>query len=223
MLRGRGSAFVDHRSSGRRLISPGRRIRVLVGGTGVGKTEVLRALGQHGEPVLDLEEIAQHRGSAFGGIGSRAQPSQRQFAEAIALALDGAGRLWLEHEGPYLGQVALPRELVVAMSRAPAVELFDDPVSRIERLHALYEGVGDSQLVEAIERMRPRLPVERAQGAVRAILGGDRRRAIRFLLPYYDRAYFHQQRARAGRLTATVRVSGHSPWQIANTLLRIAP
>ena len=49
-------------------------LRIVAGATGAGKTEVLTQLAEMGEQVLDLEHLANHRGSAFGGLGLPPQP-----------------------------------------------------------------------------------------------------------------------------------------------------
>ena len=54
-------------------------LRVISGLTGAGKTRVLLLLKDVGEQVVDLEGLANHRGSAFGGIGQPNQPSTEQF------------------------------------------------------------------------------------------------------------------------------------------------
>ena len=89
---------------------PGRRVCVVGGRTGVGKTRVLLALRRMGEAVIDLEGLAGHRGSAFGWVGQRwegkttdeapEQPSSEHFANLLAVAWRDANR---DHHG---GQVA---------------------------------------------------------------------------------------------------------------------
>jgi tRNA 2-selenouridine synthase len=61
--------------------------RLIGGFTGSGKTELLNALKEKGEKVIDLEAIARHKGSAFGSIGMPEQPSQEMFENLVALEL----------------------------------------------------------------------------------------------------------------------------------------
>ena len=63
------------------------QFKILGGYTGSGKTEVLKELKRNGEPVVDLEDIAKHKGSAFGNIGLPQQPTQEMFENILALAL----------------------------------------------------------------------------------------------------------------------------------------
>lgn len=87
------------------------RLLVLRGLTGVGKTRLLLRLRDEGYPVLDLEGLASHRGSAFGGLGLRAQPGQKAFEAALWDELSripkGAWAL-AEGESRHIGRLVLP-------------------------------------------------------------------------------------------------------------------
>jgi tRNA 2-selenouridine synthase len=65
------------------------RFNILGGFTGSGKTELLKSLEEKGEKVIDLEGIAQHKGSAFGNIGMPEQPSQEMFENLLAQEVRG--------------------------------------------------------------------------------------------------------------------------------------
>lgn len=132
-----------------------KRLIVLSGLTGVGKTRLLRRLGgaaagdrvtdgaqptDAGAPglqALDLEDLARHRGSAFGH-GAAAQPSQQTFENALAaeLVLDPAERLVVEDESRFVGVRALPDALFAAMCAAPVVVL---EAGLAERSAAIYD------------------------------------------------------------------------------------
>lgn len=61
---------------------------VIIGGyTGSGKTGILHQLRNRGENIIDLEDLAGHKGSAFGNIGLPAQPSQEMFENKLAVEL----------------------------------------------------------------------------------------------------------------------------------------
>lgn len=180
---------------------PDRRLIVLRGRTGVGKTERLHALRARGEQVLDLEALACHRGSAFGGIRMGSQPSNREFVDRLAQAWNATlptAPLYVELEGPHLGSVRIPEEVHDRIARAPYVKLYDSLEGRIDRLTALYASAPVEALVQATRRIAPRLQSGRAAQVERALAAGDLRRAVATVLPYYDRAYAHQQR-HAGR------------------------
>jgi tRNA 2-selenouridine synthase len=62
-------------------------INILGGYTGSGKTETLHALAKKQQPVIDLEKLAGHKGSAFGNFGLPPQPSQEMFENLLACEL----------------------------------------------------------------------------------------------------------------------------------------
>lgn len=68
---------------GLRQLAPTFTYRVLAGRTGSGKTRVLRELAAFGGQVLDLEELAAHRGSLLGSEPDRRQPAQRLFESLL--------------------------------------------------------------------------------------------------------------------------------------------
>ena len=104
----------------------------LVGGrTGNGKTLLIKRLGS----TVDLEELAGHRGSSFGGMAVE-QPSNIDFENAATIELmklDEAGfqRVFLEDEARLIGRVCLPDTLRLAMQSAPIVILECDMQQRI--------------------------------------------------------------------------------------------
>ncbi len=98
---------------------------VLDGYTGSAKTEVLLAAAAQGAQVIDLEGLANHRGSLFGAMPG-GQPSQKAFEGRIArelARLDPARAVLVEAESSRVGDVAVPRRLWAAMCAAPRVRL----------------------------------------------------------------------------------------------------
>jgi tRNA 2-selenouridine synthase len=112
---------------------------VLDGNTGSAKTEVLNLLPRFGVQVIDLEGLAQHRGSLFGATG--AQPSQKAFEGALALALaalDPSRPVVLEAESSKIGNCRLPPEIWKAMVAAPRVAIAAPRAARAEYLARAY-------------------------------------------------------------------------------------
>lgn len=186
---------------------------LLAGLTGVGKTALLAELASDGEQVLDLEGLASHRGSAFGGLGRVPQPSQREFSSAVRLRLaqaDPSRVLWIEDEGPFIGRLALPDGLQRVMTRAPAIELQASVASRVARIAATYGRVARSDLEAAVERSATRLGPVRTDAVLDHLRAGDLSAAIRAALPAYDSAYAHRARRTGRRILAVVDV-GDAP------------
>jgi tRNA 2-selenouridine synthase len=112
---------------------------VLDGNTGAGKTALLAHLAQQGVQVLDLEALAQHRGSLFGALG--AQPGQKSFETALAhaiAALDPARPVVVEAESSKIGNCRLPASLWKAMCAAPRIFINAPAAARAQHLLAHY-------------------------------------------------------------------------------------
>ncbi|HUF10614.1 MAG TPA: tRNA 2-selenouridine(34) synthase MnmH [Rhodothermales bacterium] len=168
---------------------------VIMGGlTGSGKTEVLAGLRDLGEQVVDLEDLAKHKGSAFGAIGLPDQPTQQQFENDLAIALsrtDPTRRLWLEDESRRIGRCMLPGELWTAMRNAPCLVLEKPTEVRRAHLIADYGRADPNALIDAIWRIQRRLGSESARFAAESVGSGDLETACRVLLEYYDKTYAH--------------------------------
>jgi tRNA 2-selenouridine synthase len=83
---------------------------VITGPTGSKKTKILQALRDKGEQVIDLEALANHKGSAFGALGMAPQPSIEQFENLLhveLLAMDFSRRIWIEDESRKIGTVVV--------------------------------------------------------------------------------------------------------------------
>jgi tRNA 2-selenouridine synthase len=87
-------------------------MKVLGGFTGSGKTEILLQLQKSKIPVIDLEGLAHHKGSAFGALGQHEQTSQEQFENNLAGALFHISAthpcFWIEDESQRIGTNMLP-------------------------------------------------------------------------------------------------------------------
>ncbi len=130
------------------------RIVVLDGNTGCAKTDILKAMGQQGAQVVDLEGLAAHRGSVFGAHPHRPQPSQKGFETALAGAfsrLDPARPVVVEGESSKVGQVQIPPALWTAMGAAPRIELSAPLGERARYLTRAYADiVSDVARLEAV-------------------------------------------------------------------------
>ena len=133
---------------------------VLSGRTGVGKTRVLKALAEQGEQILDLEDLACHRGSLFGGLGLAAQPSPPYFDSLLYDALrrlDFSRPVWTEAESAKIGALHLPQPLVANMRKAPSVHLKATLASRVETIMSDYI---DAQIASnTVRALLAKLPI----------------------------------------------------------------
>lgn len=177
------------------------QVRVVGGYTGSGKTAILHRLRALGAPVVDLEGLANHRGSSFGSLGLGRQPSQEQFENRLAweLMVLGEGPIWVEDESRMVGSCQIPTPLYEAMRSAPLWLISRPLAERKERLIRDYGAAPKEQLVAAIRRLERRLGGARMQEAIERIERDDLN-AIDPLLDYYDRDYARALERRRGEV-----------------------
>ncbi len=189
---------------------------VVIGGrTGSGKTEIIRRI----EGAIDLEGIAEHRGSAFGAC-KRPQPSQATFENhlAYALARFRAGeQVVIEDESRAIGSRSLPPRLYEAMGQAPILVVELDRAARAMRIYDEYVteageafswGALRDRYLESLARIKKRLGgvnyVRIAAEIESAFERGERDAHlawIRSLLEtYYDPMYDHGLKRKASRI-----------------------
>jgi tRNA 2-selenouridine synthase len=169
-----------------------RSLMVLGGKTGCGKTKILHELRNKGEAVIDLEGIAHHKGSSYGGLGEEPQPTQEQFENELGLvlySLQQKNPVWIENESRMIGNKVIPEGLWNQMLQAP-VQQIDIPFE--ERLQNIVNDYGKfpiEDLIEATLRISKRMGPEQTKLAIAALQEGDVRTAFRFALNYYDKTY----------------------------------
>lgn len=132
---------------------------VLDGNTGSAKTEVLGLLAAEGLQVIDLEGLANHRGSLFGDMPG-GQPSQKAFEGRLATALaalDPDRPVVVEAESSRVGNLSVPKQLWAAMCAAPRVRISAPLAARADYLARAYADVTDdpARLAAVVERLRP--------------------------------------------------------------------
>ena len=169
-------------------------IRVLGGRTGTGKTDLLLAMERKGIAILDLEGVAHHRGSSFGGLGLPPQPSTEHYENLLAEVLDrhriaSAEAIWVEAESIQVGRCRIPKPFFDQMQQAPVLEIQRSLDERVKQLVTVYGHQGGDALAEATERISRRLGPQRTRQALEAISRSDWAEACRATLDYYDRCY----------------------------------
>lgn len=176
-----------------------KEIVVLYGLTGVGKTEILRALQQKGLPAIDLEGMANNRGSVFGHVGMQHGPSQKHFEGLLykkCLDLAKYPRVAVECESRRIGKLILPSSFFDALQGGRRILIYDTMDHRIERLISMYtvenslENV--SELCASLERLKNRLGNAKIQKLNKLLLEKNYREVAHDLLvEYYDPLYHY--------------------------------
>ena len=165
---------------------------ILGGMTGSGKTQILHAIKNSGEQMIDLEDLAQHQGSSYGSMGTLIQPSQEQFENNLAYQLskiDINKPLWLEDESRTVGKCSIPNPLWDQMRNAPVIKLNIPLEERIRFLTQEYGKLNPNFLIECTQRIGKRLGPEQTRDAVLAIKENRMLDFIRLVLVYYDKTY----------------------------------
>ena len=111
--------------------------RVIHGVTGSGKSRLLRALGAAGAQVLDLEDLAAHRGSVLGTLPERPQPSQKMFESVVLkslLSFDVSKEIFVEGESKKIGQLQVPDALIARMRASECLLLQTGTATRVALL-----------------------------------------------------------------------------------------
>ena len=110
-------------------LSEKRKMIVLGGLTGSSKTYILRYLKSIGQQIIDLEGLANHKGSAFGALGEQPQPSTEQFANNLFdewRRNDNDLPFWVEDESRNIGTVFIPDCFYENMQDSPVIVLMMD-------------------------------------------------------------------------------------------------
>jgi tRNA 2-selenouridine synthase len=118
-------------------LPPKLGFRVIHGVTGSGKSRFLHALAGAGAQVLDLEDLAAHRGSVLGGLPERPQPSQKMFESLLLKALmdfDASKEIYVEGESKKIGQLQVPDALIARMRASECVLLDTSTEARVALL-----------------------------------------------------------------------------------------
>jgi tRNA 2-selenouridine synthase len=198
------------------------RLKVIGGYTGSGKSEILGALGKKGEQIIDLENLANHKGSVFGGLMMPPQPSTEQFQNdlfEVLMKLDPSRRVWVEDESIALGKIFLPNDFWLQMSSSPVFEMQVDKDVRIERLVKEY-GLADKEaFLEAMKRIVKKLGGQHFNTAKQKLFEDDMGATIDILLTYYDKAYKTGLTNKEHRIKNRIAWNGKDPEGLVDQLI----
>ena len=190
---------------------------ILGGFTGSGKTELLKSLQEKGEKVIDLEGLANHKGSAFGSIDMPPQPGQEMFENLLATKLleirsqrsetgsvptggfiPHTFSIWLEDESQRIGLVNIPNDIWKNMRQSP-VYFLDIPFEeRLKHIVQEYGQLDTEKVIDAINRVSQRLGNLNAKKAILLLKEGKITESFYILLKYYDKHYLKSLHNREG-------------------------
>lgn len=166
-------------------------LKVIGGYTGSGKTEILQTLQKQKFPIIDLEGLAHHKGSAFGAMGQDKQPSQEMFENELATALFSLAdqTIFIEDESQRIGTVMLPTPFFKLLRSSDCYFIKIPFESRLDFIVQGYGSFKAEDLIAATYRIQKRLGGLETKTAINFILEKDIKAAFQILLSYYDKWY----------------------------------
>lgn len=174
---------------------------LVVGGmTGSGKTNTLLELQKLNQQVIDLEDIAQHQGSAYGSMGKLIQPSQEHFENILAsklVKMDRTKAIWVEDESLSIGKCFIPNPFFKQMRETTLLKLEVPQEKRIDFLVEEYGKLNKEFLIERTLKIGKRLGPLQTKEAIQAIESDQMEVFIKMVLVYYDKTYSRGQGKRS--------------------------
>lgn len=175
-------------------------IVVLCGSTGIGKTSIIKQLAERAIPVIDLEYLANHRGSAFGQIGLGKSATAQNFDAYLLKELDELNNkpyIVVECESKRIGNVYLPEGLFNAMQQGKKILVSANIEVRVDRLMEEYLDNYNSNadaIVASIASLRRRLGNKKTDILISQFKAGQIREVVKTLLiEYYDPMYGYEK------------------------------
>lgn len=188
-----------------------RQAIVIDGMTGTGKTEILQYLKKLGQPVLDLEKYAKHKGSVFGAVGGYTPHNQKMFDALLFEDLHnmkGAKYFFMEGESKRIGRAVQPPELYEKKVNGIHIKVNASLETRIDRIYQDYVACGGLEpeafhewvslaLSKILKRVKPQ---EAQKELIRCLEARDYKEIIRILMFYYYDPRYENKGNEIGRI-----------------------
>lgn len=165
---------------------------ILGGFTGSNKTEILEILRTENLQVINLEKIANHRGSAYGSLGLGNQPTQEQFENNLAqalLKLDLNQPIWIEDEGRTIGNKVVPLPIFNKIRNNTLYFLDYEKEFRVNNILKQYGSLEADDLIFSTLKLVKKLGDLRTKQCVESIQSGNLHVWVNEVLKYYDKTY----------------------------------
>jgi len=176
-------------------------LRVLGGYSGSGKTHILNELKKRGKQVIDLEGLANHKGSAFGGIGQAIQPTVEQFENNLFnewKKLNLHEPIWVEDESHNIGRVKIPMQFFKQMRNAKLYFIDIPKNERAKHLVTEYASCNSQLLAESIQNISRRLGGVNVKNSIELLDNENYYEVAKIALNYYDKSYLKGMNNRNG-------------------------
>ncbi len=191
LLKGGYKAF---RNWTRLVLQTQKKIIIIGGKTGSGKTLIIESLREKGEQVINLEAIANHKGSAFGALGQLPQPSNEQFENILALLwnkIDCNKSLWLENESRTIGSNVIPLSIFEQMREAITLNIQIPQDERINYIIQEYGCFAKNELITNTTKIKKRLGNLRLEQTLEYLNQDNIEAWAIMMLEYYDKSYIY--------------------------------
>ena len=170
-----------------------KKLIILGGNTGSGKTTILNKMKSKGLSIIDLEKIANHRGSTFGNLGLSKQVTQQQFENNLAFEwvnTPNQDYTYIESESRKIGRVVIPSEVWKNMSKSKYIKIDMGIERRVKNLLKEYGSPDKIILREKVDNIEKRLGGQNAKIAKEQLDKNDLPKFCKLLLEnYYDKLY----------------------------------
>ena len=199
------------------------KILLLGGATGSGKTEILKCLKQD-IPILDLEGLAHHKGSAFGGIGQPAQLPQQLFENSFYNDLkevDASKYVLIEDESMSIGYNKIPYAFWLQMKEAPIIKIMMPFDLRVNRLVNEYGKEDVEKLKQSVRNISQQLGPNNAKDCLQWLDEGKLADVAALTLKYYDKAYEYNHTQKNKKTILPVETDTDDPIVNAEKVKRI--
>ncbi len=199
-----------------------KEMLVLGGLTGSGKTLLLHEMQELGEPVVDLEGLASHKGSAFGGIGQGKQPNTEQFENNLYWEMSKIKEsyCWVEDESLHIGKIFIPKPFYERMLQSKLLFIDVPHEYRVQVLVSDYAMQDINLLEEAILRVEKRLGKLAARQAIEALQSGDFYETASILIAYYDKTYQYGLNRKKEDLVCRLDLTEIPPDSYSDTIIK---
>ena len=165
---------------------------VLHGRTGVGKTKILEKLAEKGYSVMDLEKMADHKGSFFGGLCEKKKQSQKRLESEIyeKISNDKIGYVLVESESKRIGDVYLPEEVYDSILNGYHLLIDTSMENRVKIIIEDYAGASKEELKSCLDKVGRYISKERYEEYSKLLEEGDLAKLSEILMEkYYDPLY----------------------------------
>lgn len=196
---------------------------ILGGRTGSAKTKILHELNKLNEQVIDLEKLANHKGSAFGELGEEPQPSTEMFENLLFEELrhmDVNKKIWLEDESHLIGTVFIPESIWQQMRTAPVIYCNFPTEERLNFLVETYGHFAKEGVINSVNKITKRLGGQHAKAALEFYEAGNLYEATKIVLVYYDKSYNYGLSQRIPENIFELKMDRISPAENAQEILR---